>query len=505
MNSNKNIKKGALISYFSIGISIIAGIIYTPWMIREIGQNDYGLFSLALSIISYLTMDFGLSSAVSRFLSKYNAEDNKEDIANFLGMIYRLFFYISIAIFIIIVIIYFFIDVFFLKFSPAEIEKFKTIYIILGFYSLLIFPFKPLDGILTANEYFFELKLFTFIQKILTILLMVIFLFLGYKLFALVIINAVSGIFVTLLKIIFVRRKSSSKINFKYKNQKLLKNTLFFSFWAFIISLIGNLAESFSPTILGISSGAYEISIYSIGATFYGYSYSIANALSGLFLPKVTNIIYRNKDEKRLQNLYIKIGRIQFLILGLILIGFSLVGKEFIGIWMKDLNFQKSYLVALFLIIPTLFVYSQSIANTALYSKNLVKHIAIGEIIKTIVSIVIALFLSPNYGAIGASIGLLFGNIIGRVLYLNIIYKKILKLNTYEFYNKTLISFLIPFISIFFISKVLISYIPTNSYDFFIIKVFIILIIYIFVCWFFILNNEEKELIKKQIVYFIKK
>ena len=74
MNSQKQIKLGAMISYAAIAINIVATLLYTPWMVRQIGQANYGLFTLATSLINLFLIDFGISSAMSRFLSKYRAE-----------------------------------------------------------------------------------------------------------------------------------------------------------------------------------------------------------------------------------------------------------------------------------------------------------------------------------------------------------------------------------------------------------------------------------------------
>ena len=74
MNSSKQIKLGALMSYFAIAFNMIAGLIYTPWMISEIGSSNYGLYTLATSLITLFVMDFGMSAAVTRFISKYRAE-----------------------------------------------------------------------------------------------------------------------------------------------------------------------------------------------------------------------------------------------------------------------------------------------------------------------------------------------------------------------------------------------------------------------------------------------
>ena len=85
MNSSKQIKLGAMLSYFTIAFNIVAGLIYTPWMITQIGQSNYGLYTLATSLITMFLVDFGMSAAVTRFVAKYNAEKDQEKVNNFLG------------------------------------------------------------------------------------------------------------------------------------------------------------------------------------------------------------------------------------------------------------------------------------------------------------------------------------------------------------------------------------------------------------------------------------
>ena len=49
---NNQIKLGAIISYLSIGFNILAGLLYTPWMVQQIGKSNYGLYTLATSLIT---------------------------------------------------------------------------------------------------------------------------------------------------------------------------------------------------------------------------------------------------------------------------------------------------------------------------------------------------------------------------------------------------------------------------------------------------------------------
>ena len=61
------LKAGAILSYVSIGLNNIVGLIYTPFMLRMLGQNEYGLYSLVASVVAYLTvLDLGFAYALVR-------------------------------------------------------------------------------------------------------------------------------------------------------------------------------------------------------------------------------------------------------------------------------------------------------------------------------------------------------------------------------------------------------------------------------------------------------
>ena len=123
---------GVLITYFSIGLNIVAGLLYTPWMIEQIGKNDYGLYTLVNSLIAMFLMDFGLSSATSRYVAKYRAENKEEELEKFLSVVYKLYILIDAAIMLVLALVFFGIDAIYRNFTPEELYKFKVIYVIAG-------------------------------------------------------------------------------------------------------------------------------------------------------------------------------------------------------------------------------------------------------------------------------------------------------------------------------------------------------------------------------------
>lgn len=494
INSNRQIKLGAVMSYFTIAFNVISGLIYTPWMVRQIGQSDYGLYTLAVSLISFFAMDFGLGSAVSRFLSKYKATNDIQGERRFLGITFKLFTLISIIIFLGLVIVYFFIENIYVELMPLEIEKLKTLYVITGLFTIVSFPFKPFDGILIANERFAFIKLVDLLHKLTTVFLLVAALTFGYGLYAIVIVNALVGIISIILKYLYIKKNTNTYVQFEYKDKSLYTEILKFSTWTTVILVAQRFILNITPTILGAFSGSSEIAVFSVGMTIEGYTFTFAHAFGGMFLPKVTKMITNNDDKfLEVENLLIKVGRIQFLIIGLIIAGFVSMGYEFMLLWMGT-SFKSSYFVALLLIAPGIITLTQEIANTALIAKNEIKYRAISSLMVATISIILSIVLSQKYGAVGSAFSIFIANIIGLVIFMNYVYYKIIKINVFRFFKECHFKMIFPFLTTIIIGLCIQYFVPVHSLFLFMIKAGVLALIYILLMWIFALNKFEKKL-----------
>ncbi len=494
MDSNKQIKTGAIISYFAIAFNVVAGLIYTPWMIGQIGKSDYGLYMLSISFLAYFVMDFGLGQAIAKFIAKYRVANEEYKIGELLGLTTKLYLIIDLVIALGLITIYFYIETIFKELTPLEIEKFKIIYCISGLFSLVSFPFSSLNGILIAYERFVLLKITELVSKIGIITFMVIALLFGYKLFALVAINAFVGLLIIFVKIWYLYKTTNTSIKFGYKNKALLKELFSVSFWVSILGIAQRLLIIIAPTILAIYSGTAEIAVFSIAMVIEGYTWTLASALNGMFLTKVSKISSVN-NRTEVTNLMIKVGRLQLFIVGLLIVGLIAFGKEFIVLWV-GIDFQDSYYIVLMLVVLGLITLTQEIAHTLLFVEDKIKYKAILFLTAAILSVIISIYLTPKYGAIGASFGIFTAILICHVIGMNIIYWKILKLDIFYFFKECHLK-LMPILLITLLVGFLIQYyVPVTSLFFFIPKVVLISLFYFLLMWFFGLNNFEKELIK---------
>ena len=74
------LKAGVALNYALILLNSLVALLYTPYMLRMMGQSEFGLYSLVASVIGYLTiLDLGFGNAIVRYTAKFRAEGKQKD------------------------------------------------------------------------------------------------------------------------------------------------------------------------------------------------------------------------------------------------------------------------------------------------------------------------------------------------------------------------------------------------------------------------------------------
>ena len=134
-NQVNQLRIGVVLSYVNLGISCIIPFLYTPIMLHILGQAEYGLYSLANSVISYLTLlSFGFGSTIIRYISKYRAEENKEAVNRTFGFFLLLYVFLGILVFVVGLVVSNNVEPIFHKgLTESEIDKVHVLIIIMSF------------------------------------------------------------------------------------------------------------------------------------------------------------------------------------------------------------------------------------------------------------------------------------------------------------------------------------------------------------------------------------
>jgi len=487
-----NIAKGAIISYVSIFLNILISLVYTPWMIRQVGISDYGLYSLVAAFLSYFMLDFGLSGTITRFIAKYRAEGKEEKVSNMLGITAKVYLIFDTVIFIILFVLFFFLSNIFGGLTLEEVDRLKVLYCIAGTFSVLSFLFKPVSGAMMAYEFFVENKLLDLVVRVGTVLLIAVALLMNGNVYHIVFITGAVGFGTALLRYLVFTNKSKVIINWGFFEKTELMALFSFSLWILVVQLSQVLRLSLVPTILGIFSDTTEISVFSVGRNLEGMVYMISAALNGLFLPVVTKMVHSG-DRKGIMELMIRVGRIQLYVIFLIFTGFCVFGERFIHLWVGE-TFHSSYYVFIFLVFVNIISLTLQVAMDVVFAENKIKHTATRVLISSLIGVVLSVIVAPKYGAIGCAAATGVALVLTQLLYIQYFNDK-LNLNMKQFFGSCHLKILplltIYTIAVFFIQR----HLPINGWLLLALSVFVYAIGCFAIVWFFLANDYEKNLV----------
>ena len=195
------LKIGIVLNYVIIALNGLVGIVYTPFMLRMLGQSEYGLYSLAASVIAYLSiLDLGFGNAVIRYTAKYRAEGKGEEQHALFGMFTMIYSVLGLLVVIGGIYLTSQIDTMFAaRMTTTELARMKPIMMLMTFNLAITFPLSIYGAIITAYERFVFLRVVQIIRIILNMFVMICLLTMGYKALALVVVQTIFNVSTLLL------------------------------------------------------------------------------------------------------------------------------------------------------------------------------------------------------------------------------------------------------------------------------------------------------------------
>lgn len=498
MQSSKEIKIGAILSYIIIVVNMLIGVLYTPILTAKLGQTEYGLYSLVTSVISYLTiLDFGFGNAIIIYTTRYRNKNEKEKEQKLHGMFFIIYTIIGIIAGIIGTILWLNVDKLFGNtMSVDELSKAKILMGILTFNLVLTFPLSIFSSIITSYEKFVFSKVLNLVRIILNPIVMIVLLNFGFRSIALVILNTILNIGTLILNYIYCKTKLKIKLKFGKIDFKLLREIMAYSVWIFLNSIIDKISLNLDQFILGIYSGSVAIAIYSVAGQLNQMYMNFSTAISGVLLPKVAKMETNNASDKEFTDMFIKTGRIQYLVMALIISGFVLYGKEFIEIMWVGPEYSESYIIACILMIPITVPLIQNVGLNILQVKNKYKFRVIILVVFAVINVGISIILSKLYGGIGAAIGTAISMIGGTGICMNIFYHKNIHINIIEFW-KNIGKMSIPVVICIIVGIIIKRINPIYTILNLIMQIIFYTILYIIIMWKFGINSYEKNIFIK--------
>lgn len=500
----KQIKAGIVISYLQMALGVVVGLLYTPLMIRILGQSEYGLYNTVASTISMLSiLSLGFNAGYVRYYSKYRASGEEENISKLNGMFLLLFIGIGILAFSCGLFLSNHLELVFKDgLTRREYDTARILFLLLTTSLAISFPMSVFSTIISAHERFVLLKLLGIVKTVVSPLLTIPVLLYGYGSIGMVLTTVIISACVDVTYLLYCLIQLKCRFVFTGLDKCLFKDLAVYTSFIAINIIVDQINWNVDKILLARFKGTATVAVYTVGYTLYSYYQQISTSFSSLFTPQIHSIESSSLTEIEKNNvlteLMVSVGRLQLMILGLVITGFILFGNFFVvNIW-AGRGFEQAYYVALLLIIPSTIALIQNVGIEIQRAKNKHQFRSIAYAIMAIINIILSIYLCKRYGAVGSAIGTAISLIIANGFIMNIYYYKACGINVILFWRSMLpifVALCIPCV----LWSVKLNYVQVSSNIDFLINIIAYTITYIISMWFLGISSQEKNSIIKRI------
>lgn len=491
------LKIGIVLNYVNMILGNLIPIFYTPIMLSLLGQSEYGLYKLASSVTSYLSLiSMGLGSAITRYLIKSRAEEGKEAEERMFGLFDVIFNGIAVATLIVGTLLTIGLPLWYAKsLTAAELSRMQLLVFMMVINMALNFSQSPYLSVVNAHEKFVFLQCINIIQTCGVPCLNLVALFMGTGSVGMTIAAMGASILTRIAYQIYVRHKMQMKPRMKNLPTNKMKEILGFSFWIFVANVVGQLYNTTDTVMIGMvpALATTGVAVYNVGGTFNAIICNMTTALSASLTPSINRFVFKGASDEELTELAIKIGRIQCYILSLIATGFIAFGRPFITFYAGE-NYSEAYWVAVLMVIPNMIPVIQSVCLSVLIAQNKHRFRSIVYLIIAMINVVGTWLALQSFGIIGAAFVTGATQIIGQVM-LNWYYQRKSGLHIIKFWKEIVRLLFIPIV-LAAITIYISRYINFNNLNNLVVGIFTYSLLFIGLNWLFIMNDYERHLVR---------
>ena len=419
-------KTGMLLSYASSLLLAAVNIFLTPFLIRSLGEAEYGIYQSMASFAGYLVlMNFGTGTVMTRYVSMYLGKGDKKNERNYIAMCLIITGVLAVVIAAVSMAMYLSLDrIYASTISPQQMTRAKVLFLIVTANVIMTLIAQAFQGIITAYERFNFTGIWNIMRVFLKVFLLVGIFFLWKSSMVIALVDLFLTCLYTLLCIGYCVFKLKAIPRLYKFDKKIFASSAVFSLAIMLQSVVNQVNSKVDITILGIMISQESVAKYSVAMQVFSIFSTLSTAAIAIYLPKFTKLIASGvTDGESITKEMIAPSRIQTLVSGSIMFGFLVCGMDFIHLWMGE-GFSISWWIAIIILIPSFFVYTNGVVVSVLdaMQKRLVRSVVLACV--AVANVIISIILVSFIGELGAPIGTAISTMVGSFLIMNIYYKK---------------------------------------------------------------------------------
>jgi O-antigen/teichoic acid export membrane protein len=395
--------KNVASSWAGLAVNISVGFFLSPFILHHLGDAAFGLWVLIFSLTGYYGLfDFGIRSSLVRYVSKFQAINDKDQIARLINT--SLFSYTLLGLFLLIptVVGQFYVDRLF-HIPPGYGHQARILFLMVGTCLALGFPLGIAGGVLEGLQRFYLLNWTNIVSTLIRAVLIILALRHGYGLITVALITMALPLMTSAAQVAAVQHYLPIPFGWHYVSRESFKQVANYGAVTFMIMIAFRLRFKTDAVIIGSFLSMSAITYFSIGGRLVDYAGEVVNSLAQIFTP-MSSHFHAAGDYDQLRKIFISGNRACALLMFPLCVSLVILGKSVIEAWVGP-QYVSSYVVLLILLIPATLYNAQTTSNRILFGMSLHTSLAVVVLLEGVVNIVLSVALVRRFGIVGDAIG----------------------------------------------------------------------------------------------------
>ena len=391
-------------SWCALGVNILVGIFLSPYILHRLGDEAFGLWVLIFSITGYYGLfDLGIRSSIVRYVAKYSATNNYEELNRLINTAMASYGTVGILALLVTFGGAFYVAPIF-KISTNFLSTARSLFLMVGTAVSLGFPLGVFGGILEGLQRFYLLNFTSISSTLLRALLIVLALRHGHGLLTVAIITVSLPLLAALVNATVVLHLVPLRFSPRYVERSSLQRIANYSGATFMIILAGRLRFKTDAVVIGTFVSSAAITYFAIGSRLVDYAGEVISSLAQIFVP-MSSQSDATGDMDRLRKIFVAGNRACALIIFPIAAILAILGKSVIEAWVGRRYVATSYPVLLVLLIPSTFMLAQAASARTLFGMAKHKTLAVVTLMEGVANLILSIILVRRFGILGDAVG----------------------------------------------------------------------------------------------------
>jgi O-antigen/teichoic acid export membrane protein len=403
----RQILKNVGSSWSALAVNVLVGIFLWPFILHHLGDSAAGIWVLIFSVTGYYGLfDLGIRSSIIRYVSKYNATGDRENLTRFVNT--SLFSYTCVGAFSMVLTLLLSSSIERLFHIPAGMHSdARLLLLMVGASVSLGFPLGVFGGMLEGLQRFYILNWTNIASTLARAALIVYFLHRGYGLLTVALITVGLPIISSIVRGFIVFNICPVPLSLKYVDRDSFRHMANYGGTTFLIIVAARLRFRTDELVLGGMMSTVAVTYFNIGARIVDYAQEFVSSLAQIFVPMASHSEATGNLD-RVRKIYIAGNRVcaflTFPITALLII----FGKHIIRIWVGGRYVPHSYPVLVIMMLGFALMLMQAASTRVLFGLGTHRTMAWVVMIEGIANLILSIALValvPTFGIIGDCLG----------------------------------------------------------------------------------------------------